>query len=49
MDMPSYKNAIKHPIFSIITEAATLLEVEAYVIGGYVRDFLLERDTAKER
>lgn len=48
MDMPSYKNAIKHPIFSIITEAATLLEVEAYVIGGYVRDFLLERDTAKD-
>ncbi len=46
--MPSYKHAIKHPIFSIITEAATLLNLECYVIGGYVRDFLLERDTAKD-
>jgi len=36
---------ITHPIFKLISEAAKELGVEAYVIGGYVRDCLLERDT----
>tara|TARA_R110002072_G_scaffold232574_3_gene390048 strand:- start:320 stop:1741 length:1422 start_codon:yes stop_codon:yes gene_type:complete len=36
---------ITHPIFKLISEAAKELDVEAYVIGGYVRDCLLERDT----
>jgi poly(A) polymerase len=37
------KKHIKHPIFNIISEAAQQLSVDAYVIGGFVRDILLER------
>ena len=36
---------IKHPIFKLISEAAKELNVDAYVIGGYVRDCILERET----
>lgn len=36
---------ITHPIFKLISEAAKELDVEAYVIGGYVRDCILGRDT----
>lgn len=36
---------ITHPIFKLISEAAKELNVEAYVIGGYVRDCILGRDT----
>jgi len=35
---------LKHPIFKIIAEVAAGEEVEAYVIGGFVRDLLLEDD-----
>ena len=45
---PTYKEALQHPIFEIITQAATNLQVEAYVIGGFVRDFLLQRDSKKD-
>ena len=34
---------IQHPIFAIIAEAAKALGIDAYVIGGFVRDTLLER------
>lgn len=34
---------LSHPIFKIISEAADALKVETYVIGGFVRDILLER------
>ncbi len=34
---------LKHPVFNIIAEIAEEKTVEAYVIGGYVRDLLLER------
>jgi poly(A) polymerase len=37
------KKHIQHHIFTIITEAAQHINVEAYVIGGFVRDILLER------
>ena len=42
------KNALKNPIFSIVSEAAEELLVECYVIGGFVRDYLLERGSAKD-
>ncbi|MDM1407075.1 HD domain-containing protein [Myroides sp. DF42-4-2] len=48
LDNPTYKEALQHPIFEIITQAAANLKVEAYVIGGFVRDFLLERDSKKD-
>jgi putative nucleotidyltransferase with HDIG domain len=39
-----YKDALKNPVFSIIAQAAKELSAECYVIGGYVRDFLLKRE-----
>ncbi len=42
------KKAISLPIFDYIAQAAKSLELETYVIGGYVRDFLLERDKPKD-
>ena len=44
----NYKNALNHPIFKIISEAAKDLNVHAYVIGGFVRDFLLKRGSHKD-
>lgn len=35
---------LSHPIFRIISEAAQELNFETYVVGGYVRDQLLDRD-----
>ncbi|MDR0228532.1 MAG: CCA tRNA nucleotidyltransferase [Flavobacteriaceae bacterium] len=43
-----YKEALTHPIFEIVTKAAESLQVDCYVIGGFVRDFLLQRDTKKD-
>ncbi|MDR2222829.1 MAG: CCA tRNA nucleotidyltransferase [Flavobacteriaceae bacterium] len=43
-----YKEALTHPIFEIVTQAAESLQVDCYVIGGFVRDFLLQRDTKKD-
>jgi poly(A) polymerase len=36
---------ITHPVFKLISESAAELGVEAYVIGGYVRDCIIGRDT----
>jgi len=44
----NYKSALKHPIFKIISQAAENLGLESYVIGGFVRDFLLERGEPKD-
>ncbi|WP_456378215.1 CCA tRNA nucleotidyltransferase [Lutibacter sp.] len=40
-----YNDALKHPIFEYISKAAINLELETYVIGGFVRDFFLKRGT----
>lgn len=39
------KKHLTHPIFKIISDCANKLGVEAYVIGGYVRDIFLQRDS----
>jgi len=44
----SYKEALTNTIFEITAEAAATLNVESYVIGGFVRDFLLQRDFKKD-
>ena len=46
--MPSYSNAISHPIFKTISLAADALGLETYVIGGFVRDHMLDRGDAKD-
>ena len=45
--MPKYPNAITLPIFKTISQAADTLQVETYVIGGFVRDYILKRGSAK--
>jgi tRNA nucleotidyltransferase (CCA-adding enzyme) len=40
--------ALQHPIFTIVAQAAKNLQVETYVIGGFVRDYLLQRDYKKD-
>lgn len=44
----NYIQALKNPIFKTIARASKELSVESYVIGGFVRDFLLERDFKKD-
>ena len=48
MPQKNYKQAIQDPIFSIVSQASEELQVKCYVIGGFVRDFLLERGNAKD-
>ncbi|MBL7559629.1 HD domain-containing protein [Olleya sp. YSTF-M6] len=44
----NYKAALQNPIFKIISQASKNLNLDSYVIGGFVRDFLLKRGTAKD-
>ncbi len=44
----SYKDALTHPIFEYISKAATNLQLETYVIGGFVRDYFLKRGTPED-
>ncbi len=37
------KQHLSHPFFKIISDCANQLDVEAYVIGGFVRDIFLNR------
>lgn len=44
----NYTKALTNPIFETISQAAKELNLECYVIGGFVRDYLLERDFKKD-
>ncbi len=44
----NYKNALSNDIFEVISKSAAQLNLESFVIGGFVRDFLLERGDAKD-
>jgi len=44
----SYKEALNNRIFNTTSQAAKELNVNSYVIGGFVRDFLLQRDFKKD-
>ncbi|WP_405381309.1 CCA tRNA nucleotidyltransferase [Maribacter sp. LLG6340-A2] len=44
----SHIDALKNPIFQTISQAAEELSVECYVIGGFVRDYFLDRDIPKD-
>jgi len=44
----NYKDALKHNIFKIISQSAKELDLDCYVIGGFVRDFLINRGLPKD-
>jgi len=44
----SFKKAVEHSIFEIISRAAKELGQDTYVIGGFVRDFVLNRKKSKD-
>ena len=44
----NYKQHLENKIFNIISQAAKELNLESYVIGGFVRDILLERNHKKD-
>lgn len=44
----NYQEAIKHPLFDVISRASDELNISSYVIGGFVRDFILKRGEAKD-
>lgn len=44
----NYQKALNNPIFQVVSTAAEELGASAYVIGGFVRDFLLKRGTPKD-
>ncbi|MBQ0735754.1 CCA tRNA nucleotidyltransferase [Aquimarina celericrescens] len=44
----NYKEALQHPIFNTISKASAQLNLKSYVIGGFVRDYILQRGTAKD-
>ncbi|WP_034040991.1 CCA tRNA nucleotidyltransferase [Wocania ichthyoenteri] len=44
----NYKEALYHPIFKIISQSANELQLDSFVIGGFVRDHILKRGAAKD-
>ncbi len=40
-----FTDQLSHPIFKIVAEESTKLGFETYVVGGFVRDLHLERDS----
>ncbi|MBF4983068.1 CCA tRNA nucleotidyltransferase, partial [Nonlabens mediterrranea] len=48
MEQLQFKDAISHPVFKTISDAAAAIGVEAYVIGGFVRDYFLKRGAKQD-
>ena len=46
--MMNYKPALQNTIFKIISQSAAELQMDCYVIGGFVRDFILNRGSHKD-
>ena len=44
----NYKSALNNKIFEVISKASQELNIESYVIGGFVRDYLLDREFKKD-
>jgi len=44
----NYKSALNNTIFEVISKASQELNIDSYVIGGFVRDLLLKRGTKKD-
>lgn len=48
MTQEIHKKVLQHPIFNLIGETADELGIDCYVIGGFVRDYFLDRGTPKD-
>ena len=48
MQQTHYKKALQADIFHCVSKAALALDLESYVIGGFVRDLILQRGMAKD-
>ncbi|MDH3382167.1 MAG: CCA tRNA nucleotidyltransferase [Flavobacteriaceae bacterium] len=48
MQHNKYSSALSLPIFELISSVAEEMNIETYVIGGFVRDFFLKRDFKKD-
>jgi len=48
MAKTNFKEALQNEIFRIISKSAEEIGVDSYVIGGFVRDFILKRGTHKD-
>jgi tRNA nucleotidyltransferase (CCA-adding enzyme) len=48
MAKTNFKEALQNEIFRIISKSAEEIGVDSYVIGGFVRDFILNRGTHKD-
>jgi len=48
MMQQNFQEALQNPIFKTLTAAADELKVECYVIGGFVRDYFLQRGSPKD-
>ncbi|MBU0940534.1 MAG: CCA tRNA nucleotidyltransferase [Bacteroidetes bacterium] len=44
----NYKEALHNKIFQVISQASQELNIDSYVIGGFVRDLILKRDFKKD-
>ena len=47
-EVKNYKEALDNPIFNTITKASENINTDSYVIGGFVRDYILQRGNAKD-
>lgn len=48
MTKSNYIKALVNPLFKTVSKASLLLKVDSYVIGGYVRDYILNRGDSKD-
>ena len=48
MSNSNHIKALDNPIFKMVSKASSLLKIDSYVIGGFVRDFFLKRGNAKD-
>ncbi|MEZ4858100.1 MAG: HD domain-containing protein [Flavobacteriaceae bacterium] len=48
MAKQKFTSALSNPIFKVVSKAASHLNLETYVIGGFVRDYLLKRGITKD-
>jgi tRNA nucleotidyltransferase (CCA-adding enzyme) len=47
-DKITYEKALTHPVFEFITKTSINRNVKAYVIGGFVRDYILQRPLSQD-